>query len=92
MAPGASSGPSTRPAKPTATRAPPIGTSPTSASPPGSKRMDEPAGMHSRMPYAAARSKRSRGLASKKWKCEVTLIGTAAVLRTVSCTSGAASV
>ena len=43
-APGASSGPSTRPAKPMATRSPPIGASATRRVPPGSKRTEEPAG------------------------------------------------
>ena len=45
---------------------------------PGSKRIVDPAGMASRRPYAAARPKASRAVASKKWKCEVTEIGTAA--------------
>ena len=43
------------------------------------------------MPYAAARSKSRRGFASKKWKCEVTLTGTVAVLRTVSRTAASGS-
>ena len=76
MAPGASSGPSTSPANPIATRAPPIGTSGASVGTPGSKRSADPAGIASRMPYAAARSNESRGLTSKKWKCDVMLIGT----------------
>jgi purine-cytosine permease-like protein len=49
-APGASSGPSTSPAKPIATRSPPIGTRPTSPLSPGPKRTDDPAGTASRMP------------------------------------------
>ena len=76
MAPGASSGPSTKPAKPIATREPPIGTSGTSVATAGSKRSADPAGIAKRIPYAAARSNDSRGLTSKKWKCEVMLTGT----------------
>ena len=49
---------------------------------PGPNRIEEPAGIASLMPYAAARSNRSLGLASKKWKCEVTLMGTVEVLVT----------
>src|SRR5262249_1871977 len=41
------------------------------------------------MPYAADRSKRNRGLASKKWKWLVTEIGTAAVLVTSTTTDPA---
>ena len=88
-APGASSGPSTRPANPITTRRPPMRTSPTWRVPPGSNRTAAPAATARCMPYAAARSKRSRGLASKKWKWLVTEIGTAAVLVTSTTTDPA---
>ena len=82
LAPGASSGPSTSPAKPTTTRAPPIGTSRTSTADAGVEAHGGAGGDGQVPAVAAARSKRSRGLTSKKWKCEVTLIGTSAVLTT----------
>ena len=50
LAPAASSGPSTSPAKPMTTRSPPIGASPTVTVAPGSKRIASPASMARRMP------------------------------------------
>ena len=70
-APGASSGPSTSPPCPRITRAPPNGRRRTVTGWPGSKKTFTPAGTSSRMPHAAARSKRSARLTSKTWKCEV---------------------
>ena len=81
-APGASSGPSTSPPCPRITRAPPNGRRRTVTGWPGSKKTFTPAGTSSRMPHAAARSKRSARLASKTWKCEVSPTTTSPSLTT----------
>ena len=54
------------------------------AATPGRKKTLAPGAIASRMPQAAARSKRSARLTSKKWKCDVTPTGTAPSLTTVS--------
>jgi len=59
---------------------PPKATSVTARLCPGSKRTAVPAGMSSRMPKPAARSKSSALLASKMWKCEPTCTGRSPVL------------
>ncbi len=61
------SGPMTRPRNPYTRRSPASATSSTVRSCPGSKRTAVPAGMFSRNPSAAARSKRSASFVSAKW-------------------------
>ena len=57
-----------------------------SAAPPGRSTTFAPGAIASRRPQAAARSKRSVRLVSKKWKCDVTPTGTSPSLTTSSAT------
>ncbi len=50
----------------------------------GSKKTFSPGSIASRIPHAAARSKRSARFVSKKWKCEVTPTGTSPSLTTAA--------
>src|SRR5215470_9369097 len=77
-----SSAPSTSRFRPITSRAPPIATSSTSRVSPGSNRTAVPDAMFRRMPYAAARSKTSHRLTSRKWKWEPTCTGRSPVFET----------